>query len=94
MMVMMKVKDVSFNLFCNMNPPPRPPAGGQSVSQSAGLIGWLICQSRGGRRDGLEEHAQCGGGGGVQLRWKPFSMVAASRRSLMMSSEEYSGSFR
>ena len=30
----------------------------------------------------------------AQLRWKPFSMVAASRRSRMMTSEEYSGSFR
>lgn len=30
----------------------------------------------------------------AQLRWKPFSIVAASRRSLMISSEEYSGNFR
>ena len=39
-----------------------------------------------GEGQGRAEHAQ--------LRWKPFSMVAAKRRSLMMSSEEYSGSFR
>lgn len=30
----------------------------------------------------------------AQLRWKPFSMVAARRRSLMISSDEYSGNFR
>lgn len=31
---------------------------------------------------------------GVQFRWNPFSMVAASRRSRMISSEEYSGNLR
>lgn len=30
----------------------------------------------------------------AQFRWKPFSMVAARRRSRMISSEEYSGNFR
>lgn len=30
----------------------------------------------------------------AQLRWKPFSIVAARRRSLIISSEEYSGSFK
>lgn len=64
-----------------------------------GLIGWLARPSR-GRRTGVVGACSvwavgvaCGGGRG-QLRWKPFSMVAARRRSLMMSSDEYSGSFR
>lgn len=53
-------------------------------------IGRLICPSRGSEAGLRRMLGEVGG----QLRWKPFSMVAASRRSLMMSSEEYSGSFR
>lgn len=55
-------------------------------------LGWLPRQ-HGQMIFIFEVHAQRDSSEG-QLRWKPFSMVAANRRSLMMSSEEYSGSFR